>query len=90
MSGCVCGCVGGGHGWHGAVVREKLDSFGDALSLCLRYIYAVASVVKWGCVDAPTFLAAEVPFAPLLWDLVDEDFHPWRGHGGLVVVKLPI
>ena len=69
---------------------EKLDIFGDALSLCCRYIYAVALVVKWGCAYVPTFLAMELPCAPLLQGLVDEDFSPCRGHGGPVVVERPI
>ena len=54
----------------------KLHSFGDALSLCLRYIDVVASVVNWGCANVPTLLAVEVPRAPLLQVLVDEDFCP--------------
>ena len=66
---------------------EKLDSFGDALSPCLRYIDAVASAVKWGCADVPTFISMEAPHTPLLWCLVDEEFCPWRGHGGPVLVK---
>ena len=65
----------------------KLYSFGDALSPCLRYIDVVESVVKWGCENVPTFLAMEVPRAPLLQVLVDKDFRPWRGHGGPVVVE---
>ena len=69
---------------------EKLDNFGDALSPCLWYIDAVASVVKWACSDVPTFLAMEVSRAPLLQGLVDEDFCPWRGHGGPVVVERPV
>ena len=51
---------------------------------------AVALVVKWGCAYVPTFLAMEVPRALLLWGLVAEEFRPWRGHGGPVVVKRPI
>ena len=50
----------------------------------------IASAVKWGCADVPTFLDMEVPRAPLMLGLLDEDFCPWRGHGGLVVVKRPI
>ena len=71
-------------------MEKKQDSFGDVLSPCLHYIDAVALVMKWGCADVPTFLAMEVPRAPLLQGLVDEDFCPWRGHGGPVVVKRPI
>ena len=69
---------------------EKLDRFGDALSPCLLYIYVVSSVVKWGLADVPTFLTMEFPRAPLLQGIVDDDFHPWRGHGGPVEVKRPI
>ena len=71
-------------------MEKKQDSFGDVISPCLHYIDAVALVMKWGCADVPTFLAMEVPRAPLLQGLVDEDFRPWRGHGGLVVVERAI
>ena len=69
---------------------EKLYSFGDVLSLCLWYVNAVASLVEWECANVPTFLAMEVPCAPLLRGLVDEYFFLWRGHGGPVVVEHPI
>ena len=69
---------------------EKLDSFGDEISLCLRYIDAVALLVQWRFDDVPTLLAMEVPRAPLLQGLVNEDFCPWRGHGDPVVVEHPI
>ena len=88
--GCVCGCVGRGHCRHGAVVGVKLYCFGCAFSLCLRNIYAVASLVKWGHDDVISFLAMEVPCASLLQCLVDEKFYPWWGHGGPVVVKHPV
>ena len=68
----------------------KLDSFGDELSPCLQYIDAVASIVKWGCANVSTLLAMEVPRAPLLQGLVDEDFRPCRGHGIPVEVKCPL
>ena len=64
-----------------------LDSFGCALSPCICYIDAVASVVKWGCANVTTFLAMEVPHTLLLRGLMDEYFCPWRGHGGPVAVK---
>ena len=51
-----------------------LYSFGDVLSLCLRYVNVVASLVEWGCADAPTFLAMEVPCSLLLWGVLDEYF----------------
>ena len=62
----------------------KLDSFGDELSSCLRYIDAVASAVKWGCADVPTLLAMEFPRAPLLMVLWISTFVP----GGSMGVRL--
>ena len=42
---------------HEGYCDKNDDTFGDALSLCLRYIDTVALVVKWGCADVPTLLA---------------------------------
>ena len=63
------------------------NCFGDALYPCLWYVNAVASVVELGRADIPTFLAMEVPCAPLLRGIVGEDFLPWWGHGDLVVFE---
>ena len=75
---------------HGAVVKKKLYFFGDAISPCLRYVNTIASVVEWGRADVSTFLVMEVPCAPLLRGLVDEDYCPLWGHGGPVVLKHPV
>ena len=57
---------------------------------CLRNIYEVAAVLEWGCAYIPSFLDMEGLCASLLRCLVDENFCPWWGHGGPVVVKLPV
>ena len=67
-----------------------MNSIGDTFSPCLWYKYVVTSVVGWGGAYVPTLLAMEVSCALLLRGLVHEDFCPWRGHGGPVVVKRPI
>ena len=64
--------------------------FGNFLSPFLRYINVVALVVEWGRAGVPTFLSVEAPCVSLLQGLVDENFCPWWGHGGPVVVESPI
>ena len=67
-----------------------LYCFGDTLSPCLRYINVVALDVVCGCADVTTSFVVEVSCAPLLRGLMDEEFFPWRRHGGPVAVKRPI
>ena len=70
--------------------KKKLYCFGCALLPCLRNVNAVSSVVEWGRADVTSFLSMEVPCKSLLWNIVDEDFCPCCGHGGLVVVEFPV
>ena len=50
--------IGGGAcasaGWHGEIVREKLDSFGDTFGAGLRNVDAVTTVVVRGGSKIPT------------------------------------
>ena len=54
---CAVGSGGGACGaavWGGAIVRGKLDSFGDAFGVGLRNVDAVTSVVVGGGSTIPT------------------------------------
>ena len=73
-----------------ALLWEKLYCFGCAFSPRLRNVNTVASAVEWGRDDVPSFLAMELPCASMLQDIMDEDFRPWWGHGGLVAFKHPV
>ena len=72
--GGACGAAG----WDGAIVREKLDSFGDTFDAGPRNVDAVTTVVVRGGSKIPSVDTVGVPGATIARCFVDND----AGAGG--------
>ena len=72
------GGVCGTDGWDGAIVRGKLDSFGNTFDMGPRNVDAVKTVVVRGGSKIPTVNTVGVPGATITRCFVDND----AGAGG--------
>ena len=66
-----CGSACGAAGWDGAIVKEKLYSFGDTFGASPRNVDAVKSVVVRGGSEIPTIDTVGVPGATVAGCFMD-------------------
>ena len=74
----------GDSGWDGAIVREKIDSFGNTFGTGLRNVDAVTLVVARGGSKIPTVDTVGGPGATIAGCFVDND----AGAGGAKGVRM--
>ena len=88
--GCACGCVSGREFWHGTVVWEKLDRFGNAFGGGAGDVNTVAPVVFLCSTDVPAVNAVGGPRAAIGWGFVHEDSGAGGCKGGTIKIECTI
>ena len=84
------GVVSGGEMGDWDLVGEKSDGIGYTRGVCGGGVDFPAAVVVFGGVDDVAEGAVRGVGSAIVWLVVREDFHAWRGERSLVVVELAI